>query len=152
VNDAPGLDQHPLHDPSPGETPGPRALLVPGRLGTTLEWRQVLAVGLFALAVVVAALGWYGVSGKADPAEQLPYLASGAVGAAVLVALGVTSLLSFEHARDRMVLERVLQDIGELRERSDRIEAALAVAPANGSSPAGRTARAPRARAKAGPS
>ena len=60
--------------------------------------RGLLAVGLAIVGAVMLFLGWYGVSGRANLAEQMPYIASGTIpGAALVVAAAV--ILTSEHAQ-----------------------------------------------------
>lgn len=84
--------------------------------GRVLGWGLV-AVGLFAVAV-----GWFGVSGMDQLYRQVPYLISGGIGGALLVAIGVTVLINTEHRRDRDALRDVLDAVHDL---DDRVEARL---------------------------
>jgi hypothetical protein len=107
------IERHPLL-----AGPGPAAArpLSAGPLAS-LDWRQALG-GAFILAGVVAVMvAWFGISGTLDPGKQMPYLASGGIGGAALIALGVTLLLSFEHARDRAALAEVLDRLERLEQR-----------------------------------
>lgn len=52
------------------------------------------------LGVVLLVLGWYGISGQATVAQQLPYLASASIPGAALV-IGGLILASAERARGR---------------------------------------------------
>ena len=98
-----------------------------GRLAPgSVEWRQALGGGLIALGVIAIIIAWYGVSGTLDPGRQMPYLASGGVGGGALVVLGVTLLVSFEHARDRGALEAVLGRLDELDARIEALRPAAA--------------------------
>lgn len=80
---------------------------VPGQVGS-LDWRQALGIGLIVLGIISVIVAWYGVSGTLDPGKQMPYISSGGFGGAVLIAIGVTLLSSFDHARDRAALEVIL--------------------------------------------
>lgn len=117
------LDQHALR------TAGPRAersAHEPRRpaLGSNLDWRQSLGGALIGLGAIALLIGWWGISGETEPWKQFPYLASGGIGGASLIAIGITLLVSFEHARDRAALWAVLDRIDDLEARLD--EAALA--------------------------
>ena len=65
-------------------------------------------------AVVVLLLGWFGVSGTAYPAEQLPYIISGGIGGLFL--LGVSSVLWLS------------ADLNDEWRKLDRIERAIRAA------------------------
>jgi hypothetical protein len=71
------------------------------------------------LGAVALLIGWWGISGETEPWKQFPYLASGGIGGASLIALGITLLISFEHARDRAALGAVLERIDDLEARID---------------------------------
>jgi hypothetical protein len=63
-----------------------------------LSNRGLLAIGLAIVGAVMLFLGWYGVSGRPNLAEQMPYIASGTIpGAALVVAAAV--MLTGEHAQ-----------------------------------------------------
>lgn len=86
---------------------------------STLDWRQTLG-GAFILAGIAGVMvAWFGISGTLDPGKQMPYLASGGIGGAALIAIGVTLFLSFEHARDRAALADVLDRLDRLEQRLD---------------------------------
>ena len=55
------------------------------------QWDRTAAACAAAVGLIAIVLGWYGVSGAELPAEQIPYLVSGAVGG--LFALGVAATL-----------------------------------------------------------
>lgn len=84
------------------------------------RWRLVAGWSLVLLGAVAALLGWVGVSGKDLEALQLPYLASGGVGALVFTGVGVTLLLSNDLRADRERLSRIE---GELLELQDLVRA-----------------------------
>lgn len=58
------------------------------------NWDRVAGWCLIAAGCVVLFLGWRGVSEQVFPAAQLPYIASGGVGGAVIVGIGATLLVS----------------------------------------------------------
>lgn len=116
------LDQHPFADSGPARERRPARVspLSQGAMGN-LDWRQALG-GAFVVAGVVAVLvGWYGVSGTLDPGKQMPYLVSGGIGGAALIAMGMISFLSLEHARDRAALGDVLDRLDSVEGRLDRL-------------------------------
>jgi hypothetical protein len=85
----------------------------------SLDWRQAVGGALVVLGMLGIIIAWFGVSGTLDPGEQMPYISSGGFGGAALIAVGVTLLISFEHARDRDALAQVLDELDELRQVLD---------------------------------
>lgn len=55
---------------------------------------RAVAVGLAVLALLALYLGWVGLRQSAFPAEQIPYLVSGGLGAVILVGVAGTLWLS----------------------------------------------------------
>lgn len=99
----------------------------------------VLGYVLVGLGLIALAVGWYGVSGTAVVAKQVPYLASGGLLGIGLVALGGRFLLIQDLRRDSGRLDRletmVLELHAALLSRSD------APAPAQRTAAAGETDR-----------
>ncbi len=96
------LDAHPLMRTAPSQPPAdtpPQRSLAP---------QQAVGVALVLAGVVAMMLGWWGMSGTEDLLHQFSYLMSGGVIGAAVVAVGLTVLLSHEHARDRADLAEVL--------------------------------------------
>ena len=60
----------------------------------TVQWDRALAILAVVIGLVVILLGWRGVSGAELPAQQLPYLASGAVLGIFALGLGCTLWIS----------------------------------------------------------
>jgi hypothetical protein len=58
------------------------------------QWDRVAAVVAVILGLVALLLGWLGVSDSGLPAEQIPYLASGAVFGLFALGVGATLWLS----------------------------------------------------------
>lgn len=85
-----------------------------------LDWRQSLGGALVAVGAVAIVIAWWGISGTLDPGKQMPYLGSGGIGGAALIALGVTLLISYEHVRDRAALAEVLDRLEQVEARLDR--------------------------------
>jgi hypothetical protein len=83
-----------------------------------LDWRQALGGTLVVIGILLMILGWYGVSGTTNTAEQLSYFISGGIGGAACLAAGLALLISFEHVADR-------QTLGRLGERLDSLEFGL---------------------------
>jgi hypothetical protein len=69
--------------------------------------RPVLGWLLALLGAVALFLGWYGVSGTAVPAKQLPYLVSGGLTGVALVVLAAAVLAADDVRRRFAHLERV---------------------------------------------
>lgn len=109
---------HPLDSLSPGGDPAgwraPTHVDPDTRRGATAAGdrrprrREVLAWAFTFAGMLTIGFGWYGISGEANTWRQLPYLLSGGVGGASLVALGVALLVSSEHAHDRDALDVLL--------------------------------------------
>ncbi|MFZ6003225.1 MAG: hypothetical protein ACOYXM_04760 [Actinomycetota bacterium] len=120
------LAEHPLS--SPGDER--RGVASPTRWRPSgagrLDWRQSLGGGLVAVGAVAIIIAWWGISGTLDPGKQMPYLGSGGIGGAALIALGVTLLISYEHVRDRAALAEVLDRLEALEARLDRQDPAIA--------------------------
>lgn len=127
-------------------------------LGTAvngLDLRQAIGGGLVALGTIGILLAWWQISGTPYPGEQMPPLASGGIGGAALIAIGVLLLNAFEHVKDRDALAQLLDRIDEAEARAERAEqrvlreigqlASMASSPATSDDPA----RARRTRARA---
>ena len=78
--------------------------------------RILLGWGLIIAAVVLLAVGWYGVSGTPRVERQLAYLVSGGFGGLLAGIVGIGLLVSLDVRRDRERLGRVEAAIVELRE------------------------------------
>jgi len=116
--------EHPLLTDEPGWGPNPPPPAVATDMGRTsasvtigrrsYHPRQVCAAALVAAGVIAVLVGWFGVSGSADVWEQVPYLVSGGIGGAVLVALGIVTYLSYEHQLDRDYVTWLVREQREL--------------------------------------
>jgi hypothetical protein len=123
VSHTTALDDHPLASGmTTGATraPGPLRPLPPGALAN-LDWRQAVGAVALLAGVVAVFVGWFGVSGTLDPGKQIPYVVSGGIGGAALIAVGMTLFLSLEHARDRVALEDVLSRLDALEGRLEQV-------------------------------
>lgn len=120
------LDEHPLVVGPPDEARRRAAALRPLASGTlgNLEWRQVLGAVAMVAGVVAVFVAWFGISGTLDPGKQMPYLVSGGIGGAALMAIGLTLFVSLEHARDRAALDEVLERLERLEQRLQLVEVA----------------------------
>jgi hypothetical protein len=118
----------------------------------SLDVRQVIAIALVVLGMIGVLVAWFGISGTLDPGEQMPYLASGGIGGAALIAIGVTVYISWEHVQDRAALSVLLQRLDEvestLRDMASPVlespEGAQPSSSTNGSAKRPRKPRAPR--------
>jgi hypothetical protein len=90
----------------------------------------IAGLALPVIGLVVIGIGWWGVSGTAYPAEQLPYLVSGGIVGMSLVVIGAAVFVRYSLSRYlrfwliRMVYEERAQVDREV-EALERIEAAL---------------------------
>jgi hypothetical protein len=66
-----------------------------------------------AAGVIVLLIGWHGVAHTAYPAEQLPYIISGGIGGALLIAFGATLLISADLRDEWHKLDRIEQRLAE---------------------------------------
>jgi hypothetical protein len=73
-----------------------------------------IGLGLVVAGVVVAALGYLGVSSETEVPFQLPYFASAGVGALMLLGAGAAMLLSGRVARDTARLDDVEDALRQL--------------------------------------
>ena len=84
------------------------------------EWDRVAGWTAVALAVVVLLVGYHGVSESLSTGRQLAYIISGGIGALILVAVGVTMLISADLHDEWRKLDEIADAIrsgeaGELR-------------------------------------
>jgi hypothetical protein len=78
--------------------------------------RMVLAVVAAIAGAIAVFVGYFGVSGTLDPAQQLPYLVSGGVGGLFLLGVAATLLFSTDSSATRNEVRELRQEIAELRE------------------------------------
>jgi hypothetical protein len=76
--------------------------------------RPVLGYVLVGLGLLSILLAWYGVSGQALVAKQLPYIASGGLLGVALVVLGARFMLIDDLRRDSKRLDRLETMVNEL--------------------------------------
>lgn len=146
TEDLPGWQAEPQRQQAAERAPGVQSVIAIG--GRTYHPRQVVAAGLVAAGAITVLIGWFGVSGSSDVWEQIPYLVSGGIGGAVLVALGIVVYLSYEHLLDREYVADLLRQqrelelglAGEFDALAERIEQATV---------SGRSPARPRARSAA---
>jgi hypothetical protein len=77
------------------------------------NWDRVAAWICVALGVLVLILGWHGVARSAYPAQQMPYIISGGIGGALLVAIGATLLISSDLRDEWQKLDRIETRLAE---------------------------------------
>lgn len=102
------------------------AAIRPSSAPGSLDWRQAVGGALLTLGFLAIMIAWYGVSGTLDPGKQMPYISSGGFGGAALIALGVTLLVAYEHARDRAALRDVLSELDAVRSQLEALDSDLA--------------------------
>lgn len=114
------LDKHPLLGAvADGEQSfGADAEIAPH----SIHLRQVVGGVLIFGGIIAVIVSWFGISGTLDPGKQMPYLISGGIGGAMAVAIGVTSLISNEHARDRDSLDELYGRLEAMEATVDGIE------------------------------
>ncbi len=76
--------------------------------------RQVLAGALVVAGLLAIGVGWFGAGGNNDVWRQIPFLISGGIGGAALVALGIVAYISYEHLEDRRAVAALVERLDEL--------------------------------------
>ena len=109
-----------------------------------IQAKHRVAVGfaLIAAGVIVAVIGWFGVSGETDVAFQLPFLASAGVGALLLFGAGATMLIAAQLESDTERLGDIEDAVRLLGSELGRLNEELAT-------PGGRRLRAVKQKAAA---
>lgn len=80
------------------------------------RWRATLGWVLIGLGVLAVAVAWYQVRDLPDVALQMPYLISGGLGGALVMALGGALLLSQDFRDDKEVVAALSAKVEELEE------------------------------------
>ena len=94
------------------------------RLIIRSQWDRATAVAAASVALLALLLGWVGVATTSFPAEQVPYVVSGGIGAILLMAVAATLWISAD-IRDEW---RKLHELGsKLDAIHDDMESALEV-------------------------
>ena len=123
------LDDHPLavageHEHAPASAkPSPRGLPFSTRRGGATDWRQSAGFGAIGIGAIGIVVSWFQIAGEREIWKQLPYLASGGVGGAAAIAIGIALLIAYEHCADRAALDVVLDRLDDL---DGRLEGRLA--------------------------
>ena len=126
MTDVQTLDEHPLaqHGPTEGTQASPaagaaRRLLIRSGPGRSTDWRQSAGFGAIGLGAVGIVIAWFQIAGEREIWKQLPYLASGGIGGAAAIAIGIALLIAYEHSADRAALDVVLDRLDDLDDRLD---------------------------------
>jgi hypothetical protein len=135
-------DQHPLNTGVGFQGASPFGAYGRSQLGS-MDARQVIAIALIVLGMIGVLVAWFGISGTLDPGEQMPYLASGGIGGAALIAIGVTVYISWEHVQDRAALSVLLQRLEEV-ESTLRVMASPVLESPEGAQPSSSTNGSPK--------
>lgn len=77
------------------------------------QWDRVMGAGGVVAGLVAILLGYRGVAGTPFPAEQIPYVISGAVIGIALIGIGLTSWLSADLRDEWRKLDRIEQRLAE---------------------------------------
>jgi hypothetical protein len=114
---ATGTDHHFLNDERPSLLSEADAEMRHAARLSTLDWRQAIGGGFLLMGLLARVLGWWGVSGTLSTADQLSYLLSGGLAGAALIATGLTLLVSYEHAADRVAIGYLGEQLALLEDR-----------------------------------
>jgi hypothetical protein len=79
-----------------------------------LQWDRVAALVFGALGAIMLVAGWFGVSRYPYPADQIPYVVSGAIGGLFLVGIGATLWLSADVRDEWRKLDRIDEALRQL--------------------------------------
>jgi hypothetical protein len=85
------------------------------------KYRVATGYAMIVAGVVVAVIGWFGVSGQTEVAFQLPYFASAAVGALMLLGFGGLLLLNAQLETDGDRLEELEEAVRQLSNEIGRL-------------------------------
>jgi hypothetical protein len=75
------------------------------------QWHRLLAILAAIAGAVLLIFGWIGVSGASLTTEQIPYLASGAVGGLFALGLAATLWLSADLGDEFAKLDQIYQSL-----------------------------------------
>ena len=90
------------------------------------QWDRVAAMAAVAIGVVALLLAWIGVSGQGLPAEQIPYLVSGAILAIFAVGIAATLWLSADLRDEWRKLDEIQETLRSLERSPFRATSELA--------------------------
>lgn len=111
TNTAPTTSRPALGRASEAELPD-AALFWRWAAGAVRPWAAWILVAAGVIAIIV---GWYGVSGQALVAKQLPYLISGGLLGVALVGIGAAMLSAERRRQDAGRIERLEEMVADLR-------------------------------------
>ncbi|MDP9181175.1 MAG: hypothetical protein M3P04_00180 [Actinomycetota bacterium] len=77
------------------------------------QWDRAAAWVAAGLGVLLLTIGWFGVSGTAYPAEQIPYLASAGLGALFLLGLAGTLWIGADLRDEYSKLDEIARLLAE---------------------------------------
>jgi hypothetical protein len=97
------------------------------------HWDRVAAWASVLLGAIVLLVGWQGASTTPFPAEQLPYILSGGIGGALLIALGAALLISADLRDEWQKLDRIERILAQQRDGQEQAGAST-VEPSSGES------------------
>jgi len=86
-----------------------------------LRYRTPVALSLMGVGLIVGVLGYLGVSRETEVAFQLPYFASGAVGALLLFSAGAVLLLSTQLQVDTSRLDELEEAVRAMASELGRL-------------------------------
>ena len=128
-----------MTDPSPADRleAGVQALRVPEPRSDREALMLKAGFVLVALGAICIGLGWWGASGTANLAEQIPYVISGGLFGIALVVTGTGLVMRYSMARlFRFWLARLLAEHGQQTDRTvdalGRLETVLGGSPGAG--------------------
>jgi len=101
-----------------------------------VAWDRIAAIALIGVGAVVLVVGWIGVSGKAYPAEQLPFIISGGIGGMFILGVGALFWLSSDLRDEWMKFDRIEEALVRLAETGLVDREALVAGSAAASAPA----------------
>lgn len=127
MTDVHSLEDHPLAQGVADANQGARAVerdrrrpILRGTGPIAMDWRQSLGFGAIGLGAIGIVVSWFQIAGERELWKQLPYLASGGIGGAAAIAIGIALLIAYEHSADRAALDVVLDRLDDLDDRLDQ--------------------------------
>jgi uncharacterized membrane protein len=75
------------------------------------QWDRTLAVVLAVVGLIAIIIGYVGVARALVPAQQIPYLASGAVGGLFMLGAGATLWLSADTRDEWRKLDELIEEV-----------------------------------------
>jgi len=78
------------------------------------QWDRAIGFLAGVAGAIAVVIGWFGVSGAKLPSEQIPYVASGAIGGLFLLGVAATLWLSADMRDEWRKLDEVLDELRKL--------------------------------------